>query len=87
MVRQLRAGKGQKGLILANGGVVTYQHAVCLSRQPPRDGRRYPSENPLPASLVGTVPAPEVEAQPEGEAVVEVSVYIIVLGHIARNRC
>ena len=72
MVRELRNGNGQHGLILANGGVLTYQHVVCLSTRPRRDGSAYPDRNPLPPYLTD-VPVPSISAQPEGEAVVEVS--------------
>lgn len=72
MVRELRSGKGQHGLILANGGVLTYQHVVCLSTRPRRDGSAYPDRNPLP-SHVTDVPVPSISAQADGEAVVEVS--------------
>ncbi|KAF3394611.1 hypothetical protein F1880_004981 [Penicillium rolfsii] len=48
MVRQLRQGNGRIGLVLANGGVLSYHHAVCLSRQPRADGAPYPNRNPLP---------------------------------------
>ncbi|KAK6431089.1 hypothetical protein LTR95_012754 [Oleoguttula sp. CCFEE 5521] len=70
MTRQLRAAKGKNGLILANGGVVTYQHVLCLSREPRKDGKAYPAANPLPA-VVTDVAVPEIRAQAEGEAVVE----------------
>ena len=70
MVRQLRAGKGRNGLVLANGGVVTYQHAVILSRAP---RSAYPAANPLPKMLEdGPVPQVVVAAA-SGEATVEVS--------------
>lgn len=73
MVRQLRSGeKGKTGLVLANGGVVTYQAVVCLSRSPRRDGLPYPTANPLP-EVVADVQVPEVEEFAEGDAVVEVS--------------
>jgi hypothetical protein len=71
MTRQLRSGeKGTNGLILANGGVVTYQHVTCLSRQPRKDGAGYPAEKPLPA-VITDVPAPSIKEKAEGEAVVE----------------
>jgi len=70
MVRQLRKGNGQYGLVLANGGVVTYQHVVCLSSRP--RSSPYPDRNPLP-EVTADVPVPTVDAQAEGEAVIEVS--------------
>ncbi|CAF9935218.1 MAG: hypothetical protein ALECFALPRED_006337 [Alectoria fallacina] len=67
MVRQLRRGNGQNGLILANGGVLTYQHALCLSTSPRRDGSAYPDRNPLP-SHVTDIPIPRLTVQASGEA-------------------
>lgn len=73
MVRQLRQGPGKYGLVLANGGLLTYQHAVCLSSHPRSGDSPYPVENPLPA-LITDVPVPAVDVRAEeGEAVVEVS--------------
>ena len=73
MVRELRGGHGQNGLILANGGVLTYQHAICLSTRPRRDGSAYPDKNPLP-SHVTDIPIPKITVQAEeGEAIIEVS--------------
>jgi hypothetical protein len=71
MTRELRKGKAKHGLVLANGGVVTHEHAVCLSTQPRKDGSPYPERNPLPA-LVKDVYCPPVDDRAEGEAVVEV---------------
>jgi hypothetical protein len=72
MTRQLRAGKGKNGLVLANGGVMTYQHVVCLSSSPRHDSSPYPGKAPLPEA-VADVPVPTVAAEAEGEAVIEVS--------------
>lgn len=63
--RQLRAGKGRHGLVLANGGVLSYQHAVCLSTLPGEGA--YPN---------GTRPvdndsAPPVDETAAGPAVIE----------------
>lgn len=71
MTRQLRHGRGKHGLVLANGGVVTYQYAVCLSTRPRKDGSPYPAKNPLP-DVIKTVPVPQIEEHPSGEAVIEV---------------
>ncbi|PGH23689.1 hypothetical protein AJ80_02295 [Polytolypa hystricis UAMH7299] len=68
MVRQIRAGRGQKGLVLANGGLLTYQHVVCLSSKP-LGQKSYPKERPLPEAL--QTPAPGVEHPATGEAVIE----------------
>lgn len=72
MVRQIRAGRFRTGLVLANGGVATYQHVVCLSRRPRADGSAYPARNPLP-ELIDDLPVPVIAEQAEGEATVEVS--------------
>lgn len=73
MVRQLRGRGGHNGLILANGGVLTYQHALCLSTQPPRSSTlAYPPENPLP-EYVPDLRVPSVTAEAEGEVIVEVN--------------
>ncbi|KAK0363229.1 hypothetical protein LTR94_016138 [Friedmanniomyces endolithicus] len=70
MTRQLRKGNGQTGLILANGGVVTYQYAVCLSTKPRRDGQPYPDRNPLP-EYVTDVQVPVIEEKADGVATIE----------------
>ena len=71
MVRELRADKGKIGLILANGGLATYQSVVCLSRSPRRDGLRYPSSNPLPA-VITDIQVPVIDDQAHGDAIIEV---------------
>jgi len=76
MVRGLRSGNGQNGLILANGGVLTYQHALCLGTQPRRNESAYPDTNPLPR-YVTDLPIPRISAQAEGEAIIEVGSGII----------
>ncbi|RMY54556.1 hypothetical protein D0865_04647 [Hortaea werneckii] len=85
MTRELRRssssgkeqGKRKTGLVLANGGWVTYQHVVCLSNAPRglegggKGGKEvYPKEAPLPA-VVDDVQIPVVEEEVEGEATVE----------------
>jgi hypothetical protein len=69
MTRELRKGKSRNGLVLANGGMVTHQHVVCLSTSPRKDGS-YPEKNPLP-EVVKDVFVPVVEERAEGEAMVE----------------
>jgi hypothetical protein len=76
MTRQLRAKKGKNGLILANGGVLSYQHVICLSSQPRKGG--YPDRNPLP-EVITDIPVPEIEGKPEGEAIIEVSCLFFLL--------
>jgi hypothetical protein len=78
MVRQLRKGDSQNGLVLANGGVCTYQHVVILSSRPRRDGSPYPERNPLP-DVITDVPVPTVDDQAEGEAIIEVSLALVPL--------
>lgn len=72
MVRQLRKNNGKTGLILANGGLATYEAVLCLSRSPRRDGLPYPTYNPLP-EVITDVQIPPVDDQAEGDAVIEVS--------------
>ena len=72
MTRQIRNGKGKTGLVLANGGTVTYQHAVCLSSAPRGDGKTYPPSAPLP-SVITDEPVPAFAPAASGEATVEVS--------------
>ena len=72
MVRQLRKGQGKTGLVLANGGVVTYQNVVCLSSSPRKDGSPYPTSPPLP-EMVTDVQTPTVVERAEGAATIEVS--------------
>lgn len=72
MTRQLRDNKGKTGLVLANGGWVTYQHVVCLSRSPRSDGLPYPDDTPLP-KYVTDVHVPKIAEVVEGDAIIEVS--------------
>ncbi|KIW41817.1 uncharacterized protein PV06_05424 [Exophiala oligosperma] len=70
MVRVLRRRKrGTRGLVLGNGGNVTYQHALVLSANPPAMGQEYPRENPLPKLL--DVRGPAIDSRPEGKATIE----------------
>ncbi|KAG9959153.1 hypothetical protein KCU61_g7680, partial [Aureobasidium melanogenum] len=71
MTRKLRAGNGSHGLVLANGGVLTYQHVICLSSRPRADGQHYPACNPLPSRLEDNT-VPTVDETAEGEAIIEV---------------
>jgi hypothetical protein len=72
MTRQLRSARGTNGLILANGGVATYQHVLILSRNPRVDNSPYPTTNPLPETLTAEYPSPAIAENPEGEAIIEV---------------
>lgn len=75
MVRELRKGNSQRGLVLANGGMVTYQYVVCISSKP-RDSP-YPDRNPLPEML--NVAAPKVAEKANGRAIIEVSYLVVFL--------
>lgn len=71
MTRRLRSRKGgaRNGLVLANGGFLSYQHALCLSSGSRRGGLPYPDSRGSSGGVVGA-PAP-VEPFAQGEAVVE----------------
>jgi hypothetical protein len=69
MTRQLRAGKGKKGLVLCNGGVLSYQYVVVLGKEPREEGA-YPLERALP-EVLQDVEVPELARYAEGEAFVE----------------
>ncbi|KAJ1544356.1 hypothetical protein HK405_008710 [Cladochytrium tenue] len=69
MTRQIRGGKVHNGLVLANGGSLSYQHVVCLSNKP-RKAEPYPAQPPLP-KLVHHVEAPEFVESAEGPATIE----------------
>ncbi|KAL4893126.1 hypothetical protein BDV59DRAFT_207930 [Aspergillus ambiguus] len=70
VVRDIRAGRGRNGLVLANGGVLSYHYTVCLSASPRADGSPYPAQNPLPAYAKGISPPPTA-VKAEGRAVIE----------------
>ncbi|EXJ72739.1 uncharacterized protein A1O5_03886 [Cladophialophora psammophila CBS 110553] len=76
MTRQLRKGKGRHGLILANGGVMTYQHVLCLSTTRRRGGFPYPDRDPLP-EFVTDLPVPKVDAKVEGEHEAVIETYTV----------
>lgn len=80
MTRQLRLkreneleSKGHTGLILANGGVLTYQHAICLSSSQPRRHVYPDNQNQTTESDTRTLSPPAITDVAEGEAVIEVS--------------
>lgn len=79
LARELRKGNAAHGLVLANGGMLTHQHVVCLSTKPRKDGSPYPEKNPLP-HLIEDVFCPPVDEKAEGEAIVEVWAGLRVLG-------
>ncbi|KAF9776362.1 hypothetical protein IL306_005481 [Fusarium sp. DS 682] len=70
MTRVIRSRKHQNGLVLANGGVLSWQHALCLSAQPRRDSSSYQKKEILDNGNVSQGPAFTAKAQ--GEAIIEV---------------
>jgi hypothetical protein len=80
MTRQLRAGKGKKGLVLCNGGVLSYQHVVVLGKEAQKD-RAYPLARPLP-EVLDDVEVPAIAMQARSEAVVET--YTVEFGRDGR---
>lgn len=72
MTRKVRSDKVRNGLVLANGGVLSYQHAICLSSRPRKDGSPYPDSRSFSDNVVGGS-APVVEVFAEGKATIEVS--------------
>lgn len=75
MTRQVRSRRIQNGLVLANGGVLSYQHAICLSSKHRRDGSDYPDSRKDSDGVVEDV-APAVATFAEGEATIEVSLFV-----------
>ncbi|KAJ5554713.1 hypothetical protein N7461_003183 [Penicillium sp. DV-2018c] len=69
MTRRLRQGSGRNGLILANGGVLSYQHAICISSSPPKEGTPYPDSEVLGRGEYDPIPPVDFEA--EGPAKIE----------------
>ena len=70
LTRQLRQKKGSNGLVLANGGVLTYQHVVILSSRPRRNGSAYPTAPLLPEVVIDT-PVPAIAERAQGYSIVE----------------
>lgn len=87
MTRQLRSQNNHNdnnkdqtprtGLILANGGWLTYQHVLILSSHPRSNSNStststttYPPSNPLP-QIITDLPIPDIHPNPEGPAIVE----------------
>jgi hypothetical protein len=71
VVRHIRSGLARNALVLANGGNVTYQHAICLAGEPKIGGGGYPVHQVLPENLEH-LPRPVVDAHPKGEVIIEV---------------
>lgn len=74
MVQQLRSAHGKRnGLILANGGVASYENTVCLSNSPRQDGLPYQQDNVVLETPAG-LPCPPFDKQAEGPVTIEVGV-------------
>ncbi|VUC35600.1 unnamed protein product [Clonostachys rosea] len=71
MTRQVRSGSFQKGLVLANGGMLSHQYAVCLSSEPRKDKDVYPKQNPLPEIAIGEAWATPFTEVAQGTAFIE----------------
>lgn len=74
MVRRLREGDGQTGLILANGGLLSYQHAICISTQPRKNQNLYPDSGALLSGPSNQIPP--IDSEADGEAIVEVKLIL-----------
>lgn len=72
MTRQIRKGNHRTGLILANGGLLTYQHVLCLSSMPRKDGLLYPLADTHQPTLAKGLTRPPFDETAEGEATIEV---------------
>lgn len=70
MVRRLRQGSGRNGLILANGGFLSYQHALCLAVSPRKEQTCYPDSRRFESSP--SDPIPPIDSEAEGRAKIEV---------------
>lgn len=70
MTRVIRNRKHQTGLVLANGGILSWQHALCLSAQPRRNTSKYVKRQVLDNGDVSQGPAFTPTAK--GEAAIEV---------------
>lgn len=80
MTRQIRSGNFNTGLVLANGGVLSYQHALCLSaRQKSVDSPYHDSRVDSDTVVKGL--SPRIDAFADGEAVIEVSIGVRTIWH------
>jgi hypothetical protein len=69
MVRELRRGQKRLGLVLANGGVLTHQNAIVLSKDlPQKVGLSLDQAHH--ALVESTIPL--FDEKVEGEAIIEV---------------
>ncbi|TPX36158.1 hypothetical protein SmJEL517_g01650 [Synchytrium microbalum] len=70
MSKSIREGKYRKGLVLANGGWLTYEWAVVLAKTPRTDGVPYTTKAALPKEVTD-VPIPPIAEVANGACVVE----------------
>ncbi|CAI7623675.1 unnamed protein product [Penicillium pancosmium] len=80
MARQLRGGSARNGLILANGGFLSYQHVICISNRPRRDGSQYPDSSIYNTTIPD--PIPPIDAEAEGKSQIET--YTVEFGRDGR---
>ena len=80
MVRRLRKLHGNarpsNGLILANGGVLTTENAICVSTHPRKAGDPYPHEDMVPSRSAQLAPSIAMDAQ--GEVIIEVCAFAVL---------
>jgi putative AlgH/UPF0301 family transcriptional regulator len=76
MVRRLRKLRSHcetfNGLVLANGGGLATENAICLSTQPHKSHKSYPLEDKMPVNVAAPTIVSTVEK--EEEAVIEVRI-------------
>lgn len=81
VTRQIRKGTYHNGLVLANGGLLTYQHALCLSSMPRKDHSDYPQGDAQPA-LAKSLTKPPFDEFADGEASIEVRILLDRLSEV-----
>lgn len=60
---------------------MTYQYALCLSRNPRQDNSDFPTTDLLP-KMITDVPVPKVDEVANGEAIIEVCSALLTLPNI-----
>lgn len=73
MTRKIRNGTFGTGLVLANGGVLSYQHAICLSARPNSIKAPYYDSRQKSDNIVKGFSSP-IDSFAEGEAFIEVRI-------------
>lgn len=80
MVRRLRKLHGNagpsNGLLLANGGVLTTENAICVSTHPRKASDPYPREDMVLSRSVQLAPSIAMDVQ--GEVVIEVCAFAVL---------